>query len=155
MKSQVASINKGFTLIEILVVIGLVALVLGIGAVTNVSFYTRELRASEQTTFVAVLEKARSRAMNNIYGSKHGLHIKPESYVLFYKFPYNDAEPTNEAIPRNPNITITSTDTHLTDNEVIFNQLSGETEDVGIFTMQDTSGKTKTVEIQENGLIIW
>lgn len=149
MKSLTVLKSKcGFTLIEILVVMSIVAILLVAGFFVSFDSYNRESISAEHTALVSTLEKARSRAMNNINQSRHGVHIEDDSYVVFREFPYNPIESTNEEIPRNSNIIISGLD------EVIFEQLSGETNDDGTITLTE-GPRTKNIEISENGLINW
>ena len=59
--------TMGFSLIEIVVVMAIVALLFSIGAIVGVDTYKNYTFRSEQGVLVSVLEKARSRSMSNIY----------------------------------------------------------------------------------------
>ncbi len=81
MKSPTVSINRkcvsaGFTLAEIIMVVALVTAVFAVGAFTNVNMFTRQISMSEESALLGVLQKARSRAMNNIGANTHGVYVK-------------------------------------------------------------------------------
>jgi type II secretory pathway pseudopilin PulG len=156
MKSQIKSTNKGFTLIEVLVVVGLLITVFAIGAITNVGMYTRELSRSEQSDLLTVLQQARSRSMNNVNASAHGVYFGNDlnCYYVFEGTSYGGDSCDNSGNPeRNTNITSETSPTNF--SEVNFAQLSGNPNRVGTITMTDTgTGKIKKITIEANGLII-
>ncbi|MDQ3075641.1 MAG: prepilin-type N-terminal cleavage/methylation domain-containing protein [bacterium] len=148
-KSLGLRLRSGFTLIEILVVLGIVGMVLAIGSMVNFDTYGREILTSEHSSLASVLYKARGMSMNNLYSMPHGVHVEPDSYVIFRGSPYSFTNSNNEVLPRNPNIIITPADF-----EVTFAQLSGEPSATGALTMSDGT-RTKTVTIISGGLIDW
>lgn len=167
MRSQTASTNKnntelvlkysnGFTLVEILVTIAISTIILSIGAFANVNLFTKEIARSEESTLVAVLQKARSRAMNNIDGVKHGVRIENGSdYYIIYEFPYSSSSSTNQKIWREKKIDVQDGDIVTGGvGYVVFDQLSGETT-AGTITLVDTAGRTENIIISSNGLIDW
>ena len=140
--------NKGFTIIEIIVVIGLIVAILAFGSIFDINSFSRELARGETSTLVSVLNKARSKSMNNLYNAPHGVYIDTNDFVIFRTSSYNPTEPTNEKFPRNTNVAISGM------NSVIFERLSGEPNTTGVFTLSDGTN-TKTIEIKSSGLIEW
>ncbi len=157
MKSQTVFTNKGFTLIEILVTIGLVGVVLAITSLANVNMYTRQLSASEDTILVVSLQKARSQAMNNISGKAHGVHFEngKDVFVVFEGNTYVSGDLSNLNIPRNEDVKLLLNGAEVPEFDIVFDQLSGSTSDNGTITLSSESIPTKEVEIKSNGLIIW
>ncbi len=151
MKSLIISKNKirGFTLIEILIVITLIGFIISLGSVVNIDFYNREIRLSEQATLISILQKARSDAMNNIHATSHGVHIENNTYTIFEGTTYNPNESSNQTIERNPNIIISGL------QDVVFKQLSGNTENTGTIILKDPNNLERYINIKANGLIDW
>ncbi|MDO8520651.1 MAG: type II secretion system protein [bacterium] len=145
-----SSDSRGFTLVEILVVIGifllLAALTLGIGVDTA----RRATVGSERTLLVELLERARSRAMNNIGEKPHGVTVTPTDFVLFQGVP-NPA--TDEVSPRGDGITVTGPTDPVT---VVFAQLSGAVDVAQTGDIVVSNGdQTSTVGINTAGRIDW
>lgn len=140
--------TAGFTLIEILVVMGTLALLFASSHFINLDSYSRKLLEAEHASLVSVLQKARSRSMNNVFSASHGVHIGPAEYIIFRKHPFDPTEKTNEEISRNPNIAITG----LT--EIPFEELSGEPSLTGEIVLNDGI-RTKKINIIMGGLIDW
>lgn len=152
MESLVLYTNKhrGFTLVEILVTLAILVTILAIGAFANINLFRQEQVLKEEMILVSTLQKARSRAMNNVEQTKHGVHIENELdyYFIFKGDTYNPNDSTNEKIPREEKIILSG----LTN--IVFKQLSGNANE-GNITLTDTGGKQKTIIISENGLIDW
>lgn len=111
--------DAGFTLVEIIVVMGLTTLILGIGTFFAFDNFQRYLFRKERDTAVVALMRARSRAMNNFAETPYGLHIDSDQFVLFRAAAYDSGAATNEMIPGSSIISKTG------DTDIIFTQLSG------------------------------
>ena len=145
--------QKGFTLVEILIAIGiflvLAALSLGIGVDT----VRRATVASERTLLVEILERARSRAMNNIGEVPHGVVVTSTDFVLFRGAVYSPSDASNEVSERAANITVSGpTDPVL----VRFAQLSGAVDPSEAGDIVLSNGEqTAIVGINTAGRIDW
>ncbi len=151
--------KKGFTLIEILVVVAIMGLLLSVGLITSFDSYRGYSFRSERAVLVSVLEKARSRAMSNIFETKHGVCYIAPNYIIFRGPSCNPSASTNEIIPGNATISVTGLDQS---NPIVFNQLSGNlyhvppyfpTEEIQITVTQDN--RSSIIKINNEGTINW
>ncbi len=141
--------GAGFTLIEVLVVIGLLGLVASLGSAIGFDTLGRSATREERDTLVSLLWSARTRALANMHESAQGVHIDGGQYVLFEGPSYDISDPDNQMIPRNPAVTISG------GPDIIFTQLSGGVSaGTGTLTMTGPTGMA-TVEINEAGRIEW
>ena len=130
--------NLGFTLIEILVVIGVIVLLFAASYLVTFDTYGKNLLSNEEEKLVSILSKARSRAMNNIDEKDHDVSIESDKYVL-------DGD---EEIEKNENIEITGI------TSVAFEQLSGKPSETGDIVLDDGI-RTETITIYPGGMINW
>ena len=65
-KRLVLSLSKGFTLMEVLVVIALLGVIFSLSVFISLDTYRGSSFRNERDTLVGVLQEARSEAMNNI-----------------------------------------------------------------------------------------
>jgi len=144
----------GFTMLEVLIVVGLLAIFAGMGLVYSFDSYRGEIFRGEYTNVASVVARARNRAINNFNESGHGVTITGTEYRLYPTATYNAADPsTYESFPRNANVTMSG------DSEIIFEQLTGNSI-CGSVTCSKTVGisygtLSNAVLINEVGGIDW
>ena len=138
--------NYGFTMIEIMVVLGIFGFIASSGLIIGMDAYQNYLLDSERDTIVSLLERARNNSMNNIDQKEHRIHFTASGYVIL---------PSGEVVGRSPGITATEfpLDANPDDFTIIFEQLSGSTP---IFQIDVSNGtKTKIISINSEGRINW
>lgn len=146
--------QKGLTLIEIMVVIGIFAMIASLGLFMDLSFLKSDILNSEQNIIVSTLEKARSRSMNNIYSVPHGFCYISPNYVIFRDGPgtrcvagvsTNELVGANVGIADNPSTTFPGV--------IIFSQLAGTTTASSIHITDGVN--SKDITINHEGRIDW
>ena len=144
---------KGFTLIEILIVIAIVGLVLSFGMGIDLSAFRRNTFQAEEATIVSVLERARSRAMANLSDDAHGVCYVDPNYVIFEEDDgCNDAAPASELVSANTNI---ASHPLTTFPIIIFDQLTGNRSTVDDTIHIEDGIKLEDIIINEEGTINW
>lgn len=73
------------TLIEVIVSIGIFAMIVGLGLLISVNFYRGSSYKSERNNIVSVLKKARGQSLSNINQVRHGVRFQasPLKYIIF------------------------------------------------------------------------
>ena len=140
--------NQGFTLIEIVVVLGILVVLSALGLFVSMDMFRGNSLHAEKNMVVSILQKARSRAMNNINEEPHGVHFESGQYVIF-----QGAWPSamTEQISASAGVGNSGLD------EVVFEQLTGN----AACTPSPCSlvltgeGGTFTVTIYSAGAITW
>lgn len=141
---------RGFTLIEIVVVMAIFTVLIGLGLFMSIDSYRGFAFRSEQDTIVSVLEKARSRAVNNYYQSPWGVCYLAPNYLIFKGSTCTAVN--SDAIPANAGVAAAS-NFATTFPTVVFSQLAG-TSTGGTITVTQNA-RTSTVQINYEGTIIW
>jgi prepilin-type N-terminal cleavage/methylation domain-containing protein len=168
---KISTHNRGFTLIELMVVIGLLALVGGFALFVSMDEYRGISFRSERDTLISLLQKARSESVNNICvgtagvctnGRPHGLHlgILPGgilTYTLFQGTGWATRDATVDEVTLASSGSAATTTPSLTD--IVFSELSATTTPtpLGIrtITMSDQGGKTSAITVGYEGGISW
>ena len=139
----------GVTLIEIIVVIGILIVIISFGIIVDFSSLTFGTFQTEESKIISVLERARSRSMANMFDTTHGVCYLAPNYVIFRGTCIVGAS-TNELILANTNIAENSGTIFPT---LVFDRLTGNTtEDIIIIT---DGVKTKEITINNEGAINW
>ena len=148
------SFIKGFTLVELMVVLSILALLTGIIFSTLVDTKNSQSLEKDTDTVVEILLQARSQTLSSHNASQYGVHFSSPNVTLFAGTSYSSSDPNNS------NFKLSSSDTILTislaggGNDVIFNRLSGETIQNGSIILSSVAtSRTKTVTIYKTGLV--
>ena len=139
-------------MIEVLVVIGMMAMILSVGAVVSINAYKGYVFRSEQSIALSVLERARSRAVSNYFGITHGVCYIAPHYIIFRGNTCTPNLTTNEIVPGNNSATITGLSSST---PIIFNQLTGDISAGPRTIVINETNRTSTTTINALGTIIW
>ncbi len=155
-------LQRGFTLVELLVVIGIVAVVSGFALIMGLDSYRSSSFHGNRDVLVAALMHARAQAINNICiggasichdGKPHGVAIRPaehpDKYVLFQGVSYTARDAgVDEVLNANIHYSYTGA------TEVVFTQFSATTSTAVTITISD-SMRSSAITIGTEGQITW
>lgn len=126
--------SRGFTLVEIVVVMAIFTLLIGLGLFMSMDSYRGFSFRSERDVVVSLLEKARSRAMANIYQTPWGVCTIGSDYVIFRGTTCTPGGATNESLAKkSPAVGVSGFS-----SGIWFSQLSGTTTGGTVVVTQDT-----------------
>lgn len=140
--------QRAFTLIEILIVIAIFTVLIALGLLMSMETLRGALHRSERDTVVSLLQRARSRALNNINQSPWGMCYLSGNYIVFKGINCNIAAVV-DTVAANPGTATTG----LLAPGIVFSQLAGTTTPATVTVTQ--SGRTSTININYEGTIIW
>ncbi len=145
-------------MIEVLVVIGLFAMIGGFALWVTMEQYRGSSFYGDRNLLIAALERARSEAINNVClgsscidGMPHGVHIQSDAFIVFQGSTYNPSDSNNARFDANASIAHTLTTPSA---DIIFSQLTGTTSAVGDIGLAG-QGKVSTTTITADGRIYW
>jgi prepilin-type N-terminal cleavage/methylation domain-containing protein len=149
---------KGFTLVEVVVVMALLAILSGL-AVVNLIGNQREVVAdASASTLIADLRTQQMKAMmgddsGGATAQSYGILFETNSYTLFAGSSYSASDPNNFEVQID-GLTIDST---LPADTVIFNKASGEvsgfTAGQNTVTFTNSGGDTTILDINRYGVV--
>ena len=146
--------QKGFTLIEIIIVIAILTVIISFGMIVDFSSFSSSTFQNEESKIIALLQKARSRSMSNMFNATHGVCY--DNVGFKYKiFKGNIGDSSPDKIEANGNIAISSSPAIFLCNSsgIVFSQLTGNTTGV---TVHITDGiKGADIIINNEGTINW
>src|SRR5258706_15869468 len=137
--------QKGFTLIEIIVVVAILTVIISFGMTVDFSSFTSSNFQNEESKIIALLEKARSRSMSNMFERAHGVCYLAPDYVIF-RDGTCDKSATDETIPANTGI---ASNPLTVFPAVVFEQLTGNTTSATDIVIHITDG-VKVADIKIN-----
>jgi len=141
---------SGFTLIETVVALSIIALVATLGFFMTIDQYKTYALDSDLNTLGSILQQARSMAMNNINSADQGVYIGGGNYILFQGSSYASRTVAyDEATKISSFVTITGP------TEIVFKRLRG---DLSVGSGQIVLGNgssTRTITLNNEGAISW
>ena len=140
--------TRGFSLMEVIIVIAIVAVVASFGSAFSLNSISRSNLISERDLLVSLLTQARAQALANVHESPHSVHIDTERYVLYEGTSYSFGNPTNRVVPKVSQATITGVAT------VTFAQLTADVASAGTVTIAG-GVESYDIEINSSGRINW
>jgi Tfp pilus assembly protein FimT len=148
---------KGFSMIEVLVVLGFFAIVGTVGLLVSMESYRGSNFRTDRDLLVALLQHARTDALGSVCrGSTcddavaHGVFINDadNQYVVFEGNSYSPGDPQNRVFEASP-VTVRS---GL--SEAVFEPYTGNPTTSGTITLEG-EGRTSTTTIGAQGQISW
>lgn len=132
-------------MIELMVVMGIFALMLGFASINLIRPQTQANLDTTVTTLISDLKGQQIRAMSGDGPSAYGVFFEQNRYTLFTGSSFSAGATDNFSVNMEGGITISPT------TSVVFAQRSGETSTTSILVTNTNSNQTKTVTINQYG----
>jgi prepilin-type N-terminal cleavage/methylation domain-containing protein len=131
--------RNGFTVIEILIVIGISAALVGVSSGAYITLQKRSNVDLEARKLESVLNLARNRTLASEGSKSFGVHITSSlnEYILFAGNTYVATDPTNEIFKGHTGVNLNSPQLFGGGSDVIFERLTGETRQFGSVLLRD------------------
>lgn len=148
--------RKGFTFIELIVVLGIMMVLVGFASVSLLGAQRKPIIATSVQTLIADIRNQQEKAMNGKSASSFGVSIGLHQYVLFQGSEFNPSDPANSTVTLDSNAFLSTT---FPNSTIVFASGSGE---IPNFTQQTStvtvvSGlnqEMKTIGFNRYGIII-
>jgi prepilin-type N-terminal cleavage/methylation domain-containing protein len=141
---------RGFTLVEVMVVVAIVAVLAFLAASLGASSYTKSQLSVETEDLILALRRAQSRTVSGYKDGTWGVHLTASGYTLFKGSTYAGRDSSYDEVHTYPP---TITGSGLSD--VIFVYRTGKTSNTGTITLTlSVDSTTGTVSVNSNGRII-
>ena len=147
--------KKGFTLLEILIVISILLITISIVVGPFSSFRNRSVLNAEVENISTLLNEARSKTLTSLADSEYGVHFETSRIVFFKGNLFTEPDADNQEIIFNPVVSISNISLNGAGADVIFNRLTGKTDEDGTITIELASDSTtnNVVHIYTTGAI--
>lgn len=145
--------SYGFTLVELMVVMGILATLIGI---VTINLSGAQQKVSVNSTIQVIISDMKEQQIKAMIGdtegrptaSSYGVHFDANQYVLFNGSAYSSTDTSNFAVPLSPNLQFT------TPIDIIFSRASGELITSASVTVQNiTNSEQKTIQLNRYGVV--
>ena len=146
---------RGASLVELLIVIGVIALLSATSYVTYKNMNVSKALDTDTLHVLAELQQARSLTLSSKNADVYGVHFAASDVTLFQGATYAAGAGTNIVTSLNSAVTISSTTLAGGGSDVIFQRLTGETAQSGTVTLSlvASSSVKKTIQIYGTGIV--
>ncbi len=146
--------SRGFTFIEILVVIAIMALLVGIGSSMS-KFNSEEVLRTQADIVLSTLNEARTLTISSAEASQYGVALQSDSITLFRGTSYNPASSENVITDLHGAVTISNIALTGGGTVIIFERFSGDATYPGSFriSLNENPDRFYTISVSATGLI--
>jgi len=146
--------KSGFSFIELFIVLSILAILIAIILSTFVSIRKNEALNKDTENIVQILRQARSETLTSQNASQYGVHFSAQMITIYTGPTYSSPNATNRDFILGEDDSIITINLASGGNNIIFNRLTGETNQNGIIVVSSpTTGRTKTVTVYKTGLV--
>lgn len=142
MKKSKAS--SGFTALELLIVIAIMAILLAVIVPSFLNFRRSSLLNTETQQLVTMINRARLLSVSSKNDDRFGIHLEAGKVVLFQGATYATSSPTNEVHAFDPALTLSSVAINGGGSELLFEKVTGATSQNATTTLLVTGTTAST-----------
>ncbi len=153
-------INRGFTLVELLIVIAIGAIILGGSFVAYSRMAGKSYLDTRTYELIQAIRQAQLNSMVRLNDSQWGIHIDPDlggnndNFVIFKGSTYAGRDISYDFVTDLPNnISISSVSLNGGGNDIIFSKTTGVTLQYGSITLTDNQSDSYMLNINSYGVV--
>lgn len=146
--------KQGYSLLEVLIVIGILFLFLLLSMNVFSSFNKDRKLESEAETIISIINEAKSKTMAGEFASEYGLHFELNRIVFFKGIMFIESNSENKEYKLLPEIEIYNISLNGGGQDIVFKKFSGETENYGNISLgfKNNHSKSKIIKISISGI---
>jgi len=150
--------NKGFSLIEMLIIVAIMFLVSLVAMPSLINFQREQSLKNTTESIVSLLNKAKSDSFSSLNSNNYGVHFENNYMVYFSGSTFEESGPDNRTIDFESGtslLVIGGINLNGGGEDIIFPRLTGDTIGYGTIVIQLTAkpDNKKTITISKTGSI--
>jgi len=154
-KNTMPFYGAGFTIIEIIVAVAILMVISVFTLVALNTFRENQSLKNSVNETIALINQARSKTLSSQDFSQYGIHFESSRIVLFKGTIFSEPNPDNVVLTLASSIEISSISLDGGGVDLVFQKLTGKTDQFGsiIFRVKNDISKTKTIDIKNTGIV--
>ncbi len=147
--------KKGLTFIEIIIAVAILMVITVFTLVSLNTFRENQSLKNAVNETVSLINQARSKTLSSQEFSQYGVHFESSRTVLFKGTIFSEPNSENIVFAVPSSIEISSISLNGGGVDLVFQKLTGKTDQFGsiIFRVKNDISKTKTIDIKNTGII--
>ena len=147
--------QSGLTIIEIMIAVSVVVVLAALSFQVFNVFIKRQALDKDTQKIVSMLKEARSATLASRSNSVYGVHFVATRTVMFKGTVFIESDSNNRELSLNPRVQITVTNLNGGGSDIIFDRLTGATDQYGSITLSlvASTSITKIISLEETGIV--
>jgi prepilin-type N-terminal cleavage/methylation domain-containing protein len=155
---MIQRLNKGFNLIEIMIVLAIFILIISLVLPSLINFRKEQALKNTAENIVSLLNKAKSDSIASLNSSQYGDFFENDKAIYFKGHTFLSGEPENQILNFEPGTEVSIADglnLENNSNQVVFPRLIGNVLGYGTIIVNSISEPTKqkVISISKTGTI--
>lgn len=143
--------NKGISLIEVLVTLGILLIMFGVGTPFYTSYHSRNVLSRTTQEIAEELRKVQIESMAGLSGQDLGIHFESDRYIFFEGGTYSGLAEGNVVYPVSNKVTI-ETANFSGEPNVLFYKPSGDAT-AGYIILRSVDGALTQISVSDVGAV--
>ena len=147
--------QSGLTIIEIMIAVSVIVVLATLSFQVFNVFIKRQALDKDAQKIASMLKEARSATLASRANSVYGVHFVATRTVMFRGTVFIESDSNNRELSLNPRVQITVTNLNGGGSDIIFDRLTGATDQYGSITLSlvASTSITKIISIEETGIV--
>jgi prepilin-type N-terminal cleavage/methylation domain-containing protein len=146
-KTDKVKLNRGFTVVELLVVIVILAIISTVSWVALANYRENQTLLSTTEVIVSSLSEARSQSVSAVNDEVHGVHFTSNSLTLFEGSQYSPSNPKNSVTVFNSSVSVSTSGLTSSSSDIVFEKITGRGSASGQIVVFSVASSTKNFVI--------
>jgi len=148
-----ALFQKGFTAVELLVVVAIIGILSTIMTLSFSNFRNNQALQNTANTVMSVIEEARTKTLSGDGNTYYSVRFESGKAVLFTGGTYNANASTNKYFSYETPVTLGTLSLNGSATAVTFDRLTGKTSQYGTIQLTRSATSSVTITVTANGTI--
>ncbi|MDP6249540.1 MAG: hypothetical protein QGH26_01800 [Candidatus Pacebacteria bacterium] len=147
--------KKGFTMTETIIIVAVSIILFAIIVSAFSGFNKNQSLNSTSSEVVSVLNEARALTLASLDNKAYGVHFQSDKVIFFKGSVFSSSDPDNKITTISSKISISNISLNGGGDDIIFQRLTGKTDQDGTITLSLVSdpSKSKTITVGVSGII--
>ena len=145
--------KHGFSLLEIILAVGIAGIIMALGSSVFFNLSNKESVEKDANVSLSFIEKARMLTINSLYSSEYGVKFSPNSVTVFPGEVYSPQNASNTVYNLSSKVSISSVELSGGATSFYFSKISGKPSATGTINFLGTNSSiSKQITINGTGL---
>jgi len=147
--------QKGFTLLEIIIAIAVLAIIATFVARPLLGFRNEQVLTATAERIITTLNEARTNTVSSKGGFQYGVHFETNRVVLFQGASFTEPNTANKEFALHPQTDISTITLAGGGSDVLFQRLTGKTDQYGsvVLQLKNNAPSTREITIEQTGVV--